>query len=74
VSLEVGSEADFEHLQSMMPRIIDNFHVYLRELRAEDLRGSAGLYRLREELLIRVQAIADPVLVRDVLFKEVLVQ
>lgn len=74
VSLEVGSEADFEHLQSMMPRIIDNFHVYLRELRAEDLRGSAGLYRLREELLIRVQAIADPVVVRDVLFKEVLVQ
>jgi flagellar FliL protein len=58
----------------MMPRIIDNFHVYLRELRAEDLRGSAGLYRLREELLIRVQAIADPVVVRDVLFKEVLVQ
>ena len=74
VSLEVSSEADFPRLKSLSPRIIDNFQVYLRELRIEDLRGSAGIYRLREELLARVNAAVRPTKVRDVLFKEMLVQ
>ncbi len=58
----------------MMPRIIDNFQVYLRELRVEDLKGSAGMYRLREEMLIRVSAAVAPAKINDVLFKEMLVQ
>ncbi|NKB48471.1 MAG: flagellar basal body protein FliL [Alphaproteobacteria bacterium] len=74
VSLELTSEADKATLESALPRIIDNFQVYLRELRVEDLRGSAGLYRLREELLFRVNAAASPARVTDVLFKEMLVQ
>ncbi len=74
VSLEVSSEADIPRLKSLSPRIIDNFQVYLRELRIEDLRGSAGIYRLREELLARVNAAVRPVTVKDVLFKEMLVQ
>ena len=53
---------------------MDNFQVYLRELRVEDLRGSAGVQRLREELLMRVNAAVHPIEVRDVLFKEMLVQ
>jgi flagellar FliL protein len=40
----------------------------------EDLRGSAGMYRLREELLMRVTEAAQPIRVRDVLFQEMLVQ
>ncbi len=74
VSLEVSSEADIPRLKSLSPRIIDNFQVYLRELRIEDLRGSAGIYRLREELLARVNAAVRPTKVKDVLFKEMLVQ
>ena len=74
VSLELESQSDVARLQAVMPRIIDNFQVYLRELRVEDLRGSAGIYRLREELLVRVNSAAAPVKVRDVLFKEMLVQ
>jgi flagellar FliL protein len=74
VSLEIGSEADKAALQKVMPRIVDSFQVYLRELRVDDLQGSAGLQRLREELLLRVNAAAHPVEVRDVLFKEMLVQ
>ncbi len=74
ISLEVGSEEDIARLEAVMPRVIDNFHVYLRELRPEDLRGSAGLYRLREELLARVQTAAHPAEVKDVLFKEMLIQ
>jgi flagellar FliL protein len=74
VSLELESAQDVPKLQAVMPRIIDNFQVYLRELRIEDLKGSAGMYRLREELLMRVNAAAAPVKINDVLFKEMLVQ
>ena len=74
VSLELGNAVDVPRIESLKPRIIDNFQVYLRELRADDLRGSAGIYRLREELLARVNASVHPAGVKDVLFKEVLVQ
>lgn len=74
VSLELEDQLDTARIQAVMPRIIDNFQVYLRELRVEDLRGSGGIYRLREELLARVNAAAAPVKVKDVLFKEMLVQ
>ena len=74
VSLEVSSEADMLQVQRVMPRIVDSFQVYLRELRIEDLHGSAGLQRLREELLMRVNAAAKPARIHDVLFKEMLVQ
>ncbi len=74
VSLELDDPADIARVQAVMPRIIDNFQVYLRELRIEDLRGSDGIYRLREELLARVNAAAAPVKVKDVFFREMLVQ
>ena len=74
ISLEVESAGDVQKLQALMPRIVDSFQVYLRELRLEDLRGSAGMYRLREDLLRRINEAARPVKVNDVLFKELLVQ
>jgi len=74
VSLEVPSPAEIPKLQALMPRVIDNFQVYLRELRIDDLKGSAGMYRLREELLTRVNAAIAPAKVNAVLFKEMLVQ
>ena len=74
ISLELENQVDVARLQAVMPRIIDNFQVYLRELRVEDLKGSAGMYRLREELLLRVNAAAAPAKIVDVLFKEMLVQ
>jgi len=74
VSLELTDAQAVHHIKQVLPRIVDAFQVYLRELRIEDLQGSAGLYRLREELLLRVNAVAEPVEVEDVLFKEMLVQ
>lgn len=74
MSLELPTKEDQPKLEAVMPRITDNFQTYLRELRVDDLRGSAGIYRLRLELLARVRAAADPVVVRDVLFREILVQ
>ena len=74
VSLELAQSSDVPKVQAVMPRIVDNFQVYLRELRIEDLKGSAGMYRLREELLTRVKAAAAPAKINAVLFKEMLIQ
>ena len=74
ISLELEKLEDVPKLESLLPRVIGNFQIYLRELRVEDLKGSAGMYRLREELLKRVSAAIAPIKVNDVLFKEMLVQ
>ena len=74
VQLELDSQMDMDAVQAVMPRVVDQFQTYLRELRIKDLRGSAGLYRLQIELLSRVNAAAYPVEVKDVLFQEILIQ
>ena len=74
VSLEVISNDAWGLVDQVQPRIVDSFQVYLRELRVEDLSGSAGIQRLREELLLRVNAAAQSHVVDDLLFREMLVQ
>jgi len=74
LSLELASPEDEIRIKAIMPRIIDNFQVFLRELRIEELQGSQGLYRVKEELLARVNSATHPTKVRDVLFREMLVQ
>jgi len=74
ISLQVEDKEQVDTIESLLPRVIDNFQVYLRELRIEDLRGSAGVSRLREQLLRRVNAAVKPAKVDDVLFREILIQ
>lgn len=74
VSLELQSKEDEKRIEAVMPRIIDNFQVFLRELRVEELEGSEGIYRIKEELLTRVNAAAHPVKVKDVLLKNLVIQ
>lgn len=74
VQLELKSQDDLHAVEAVIPRVIDQFQTYLRELRVRDLRGSAGIYRLQMELLWRVNQAAAPVEVKDVLFQEILIQ
>lgn len=68
-------DADLAHsLQGEMPRLQDMFQGFLRELRPEDLAGSAGSYQLRAEILRRVNLVAAPAKVDAVLIEEMLVQ
>src|SRR3954471_21026591 len=60
VSLELEDEAQKTALEPLMPRITDQFQAYLRELRLDDLKGSAGVLRLKEELLRRVNVGGRP--------------
>jgi len=74
VALEIEKQEIAQSLNPVLPRIMDTFQVYLRELRSEDIEGSAGVYRLKEELLRRVNLSIAPHKVERVLFKEIIVQ
>lgn len=74
VQLELKNPADAPKVEAVMPRVVDQFQTYLRELRVKDMRGSAGIYRLQMELLWRVNQAASPIEVKDVLFQEILIQ
>lgn len=72
--IEVPRPEDAERVKAALPRIQDLMQTYLREMRPEELRGSAGTYRLREELLARANTAVAPAKVSDVLFIQMLVQ
>ena len=74
VALEVANQDMMLEIQPRMAKVVDAFQVYLRELRRSDLEGSAGVYRLKEELLRRVNVAIYPSHVESILFKEILVQ
>ena len=74
IVLEVKEEKLVEAIKPSMPRVTDIFQTYLRELRPADLTGSAGLFRLKEELTRRVNTAIAPSQVNAVLFKEIVVQ
>jgi flagellar FliL protein len=72
--LEVSKQEDADKIKQARPRLQDAFQTYLREMRPEELRGSAGTYRLREELLGRANVAVAPTKVNDVLFVQLLIQ
>lgn len=74
VALEVADEHTMTEIQPRLAKVVDAFQVYMRELRKSDLEGSAGVYRLKEELLRRVNIAVYPARVESILFKEILVQ
>jgi flagellar protein FliL len=74
IVLEVKEEKQAEAIKPSLPRVTDIFQTYLRELRPSDLNGSAGLFRLKEDLTRRVNAAVSPNQVSAVLFKEVVIQ
>jgi len=74
IALEVADESVMAEIQPRMAKVVDAFQVYLRELRKSDLEGSAGVYRLKEELRRRVNLAIFPAQVEGILFKEILVQ
>jgi flagellar FliL protein len=74
IVLEVEDAKLVEQIKPLMPRVMDAFQTYLREMRQSDLEGSAGLYRLRQELTRRVNVAVAPSKINAVLFKEIVVQ
>lgn len=73
-ALELTSEEDIPLVEAVLPRIQDDFQMYLNGLRAEDVQGSAGIMRLKEALIIRANQAVENVEIRNVLFREFLIQ
>lgn len=67
--LEIAA-AHRPEVQHLMPRIVDLLNGYLRALQIEDFEDPLILTRLRAQLLRRVQVIAGPGRVNDVLIME----
>ena len=74
VQIEAAAGKDANAVKRLMPRIVDLFQTYLREIRPGDLRGAMGTYRLREELINRANVAIAPAQIRDVLFVQMIVQ
>lgn len=74
IVLEVSDQKIADEIKPVLPRVLDSFQTYLREMRSSDLEGSAGLYRVRDELTRRVNLAVAPSRINAVLFKEIVVQ
>ena len=74
LTLELRDPQAVPELEKVLPRVLDNFNTFLRELRIEELQGTAAVYRIKEELLIRINDAVRPIRVYDVLFNEMLIQ
>jgi flagellar FliL protein len=73
-AVEVAGEEQAETVRQFVPRILDSYHMYLRAVRPEELEGTQGVYRIKEELLARTSEAVRPAQVRSVLIRELLVQ
>jgi flagellar FliL protein len=74
ITIQLPTKLDVSFMKPYEPAILDIFQVYLRELRRDDLEGSAGLFRLKSELLKRVNSKVHPIQASAVLFREIIVQ
>ena len=74
LNFELERPEDTVNMQIAMPRVVDAITVYLREMSMEDFKGSEGIHRLQQELLLRVNAVASPVRITDVLIADFLLQ
>ena len=74
ITLDLDSKKNLEAVEKHMPKISDILQFYLRELRPVDLEGSVGLYRLRDEMILRINKTMHPAYINDILFRDVLVQ
>lgn len=72
--IEASSPKIIEKIDKLKPMLIDRYQTYLRELDIDDIRGSAGIERIRQELVTRTNALIAPDKVNNVLFNEFLVQ
>tara|TARA_B110001454_G_scaffold38753_1_gene38183 strand:+ start:398 stop:1027 length:630 start_codon:yes stop_codon:yes gene_type:complete len=72
--LEAKSAEKTEKLKAKLPLIIDSYQPFLRELRPEDISGSAAVFRIKEEMLIRAIEAAGKGMVKDVLIQDLVQQ
>ena len=63
-----------EAIKAKLPLILDAYQPFLRELRPEDLAGSAAVFRIKEEMLVRAGDVMGKGQVKDVLIQDLIQQ
>jgi flagellar FliL protein len=74
LSLEFPNKEGVTRVERVLPRLMDEFNIFLSQLRPDDMRGASGLHRLREELTDRASALIQPAQVSAILFREIMIQ
>ncbi|MCB9942956.1 MAG: flagellar basal body-associated FliL family protein [Geminicoccaceae bacterium] len=74
VALETENTSVAQKVQALTPRIMDSFQMYLRALTIDEIKGSTGMQKLKEELMARINHAVAPERIDDLLVKEMLVQ
>lgn len=74
VVFSAASATEEERIKARMPAILDAYQPFLRELRPDDLSGSAAAFRIKEELLVRATGILGAGIVKDVLIQDLVQQ
>ena len=72
--LEARSADKVDKVKAKLPAIIDAYQPFLRELRPEDISGSAAVFRIKEEMLIRATEVTGKGMVKDVLIQDLVQQ
>ncbi|WP_342251624.1 flagellar basal body-associated FliL family protein [Sphingomonas sp. OTU376] len=63
-----------DDLKEKLPLVLDSFQPFLRELRPEDLSGSAAVFRIKEEMMVRATATLGDGQVKDILIQDLVQQ
>lgn len=71
-SIQMSDEATMDALTSKSPIVRDAVQLFLRELRPEELSGTAGVLMIKTEFIKRINKIISPMKIDDILFKELL--
>jgi len=74
VTIEVHGKNNYNAVSQMTPKIIDVFQTYLKELRKNDLDGSFGIYKIKDEMTLRINTILNPAKIDSILFQELIIQ
>jgi flagellar FliL protein len=69
-----GPKGSEEQLKEQLPLLLDAYQPFLRELRPEDLAGSAAVFRIKEEMVVRAAGALGPGHVKDVLIQDLIQQ
>jgi flagellar FliL protein len=69
-----GTKGTPEGIKEKLPLILDAYQPFLRELRPEDLAGSAAVFRIKEEMLVRATDVAGAGVIKDILIQDLVQQ
>lgn len=69
-----ASPAKSEAIRTKLPLLIDAYQPFLRELRPEDLAGSAAIFRIKEEMMARAVTQLGAGVVKDILIQDIVQQ